>query len=108
MATSVNLERAKIHVIGGRLVIRGGFAPGDESRLSNALFNFFSLGNQEYEIDLVRVGAVGKAFVDLLVSFAQFAQQMGRTAVVVTRESIAHDLRIAGYDNIGSIRVVDG
>lgn len=108
MPTSISLERAKIHVIGGRLVIRGGFAPGDEGRYSNALFNFFSLGHAEYEIDLLRVGGVSKPFIDLTVSFAQFAGQMGRTAVVLVHEPVARDLRIAGYENVGRIRVVDG
>ena len=103
-----NLERAKIHIIGGRLVVRNGFAPGDEGRYSNALFNFLSMGHAECEIDLLRVGGVSKPFVDLTTSFAQFAEQMGRTVVVTTRESVAHDLRIGGYENVGRIRVVDG
>jgi len=107
MATSVSLDRAKIHIIGGRLVVRGGFAPGDESRYSNALFNFLSTGHAEYEVDLLRVGAVGKPFVDLTISFAQFAGQMGHGVVVTTRESIARELRIAGYEDVGRIRVVE-
>ena len=48
-----------------------------------------------------------KPFVDLTISFAQFAGQMGRTVVVTTRESVAHDLRIGGFDDVGRIRVVD-
>ena len=106
--TSIDLERAKIHIVGGRLVIRGGFAPGDEGRYSNSLFNFLSAGHSEYEIDLLRVGGVPKPFVDLTISFAQFAGQMGRTVVVTTRESVAHELRIGGYEDVGRIRVVDG
>jgi hypothetical protein len=107
MATSISLERAKIHIIGGRLVIRGGFAPGDESRYSNALFNFLSMGHAEYEIDLVRVGGVPKPFLDLTVSFGQFAGQMGRSVVVTALESVARDLRIAGFEDVGRIRVVE-
>jgi len=108
LPTSVNLERAKIHIMGGRLVIRGGFAPGDQTRYSNALFNFLSTGHSEYELDLFRVGGVSKPFVDLTISFAQFARQMGRTVVVTTRESVARALRDAGYEKVGSLRVVDG
>ena len=107
MATSIDIERAKIHIVGGRLVIRNGFAPGDEGRYSNALFNFLSTGHAEYEIDLLRVGGVPKPFVDLTTSFAQFAGQMGRTVVVTTRESIAHELRVGGYEDVGRLRVVD-
>ncbi len=108
LPTSIDLERAKIHIIGGRLVIRGGFAPGDESRYSNALFNFLSTGHVEFEIDLLRVGGVPKPFLDLTVSFGQFAGQMGRSVVVTARSSIARDLRIAGFEDVGSIRVIDG
>lgn len=107
MPTSVNLDRAKIHVIEGRLVVRGGFAPGDESRFSNALFNFMSMGGTQCEIDMLRVAAVNKAIVDMTVSFAQFAGQMGRKVVVLAREPIARELRIGGFEGVGRIRVVD-
>ncbi len=108
MATSVNLERARIHVIDERLVVRKGFAPGDESRYSNALFNFYSMGCKCYEIDLTRVDGISKPFVDLTVSFAQFAGQAKRPVVVVAHEPIARALRLAGYEDVGRIRVVNG
>ena len=106
MATSVDLDRAKIHVIGDRLVVRGGFAPGDESRYSNALFNYYGMGHKQGEIDLTRVRALGKPGVDMTISFAQFAGQTGRTVVVLANKEVARELQLGGYGKVGEIRVI--
>lgn len=108
MATSVHLDRAKIHVIEGRLIVRHGFAPGDENRYSNALFNYLSMGCERCEIDLSRVDGISKPAVDMTVSFAQFAGDMGRAVAVVANPSVAEALRQAGFEKVGRIRTVRG
>ena len=106
MPTTLSLERAYIRVEEGKLVVRGSFAPGDDSRYTNALFNFLRMGLQEYTIDLSDLDEISKPYVDLTVNFAQFAAQGEVKVVVLASRMVARLLRLAEFDAVGTVRVV--
>ena len=106
MATSVSLDRALIRIEEGKLVVCGSFSPKDKDRYSNALFNYLSKGLDEYVIDLSTLDEIDKPFVDLTVSFAQFASQGWSRVVVLASRMVARQFRLANFDEFGRCRVV--
>ncbi len=106
MPTSVSLDRAMIRIEEGKLVVRGSFSPKDKDRYSSALFNYLSKGLDEYVVDLSALDEIDKPFVDVTVSFAQFASQGWSRVIVLASRMVARQFRLANFEEFGRCRVV--